>query len=78
MPKVKASLKNKISEICKKYSDYSRDGELCCNVCAHKITFTHSHGSFTAKSHFESNKHQNLKKTGKIQEIVSVALQRAN
>ncbi len=78
MPKVQSSLKSKIVEICKKYPDYSREGEdLYRNVCAHKINFNHtlqSTSANVAKSHFESKKHQNLKNSGKIQETLPVVL----
>ncbi len=64
MPKVQSSLKSKIVEICKKYPDYSREGEdLYCNVCAHKINFNHTHGANVAKSHLGS------KKTSKSEEF---------
>ena len=53
MPKVQSSLKSKIIEICKKYPDYSREEDLYCNVCAHKINFNHTHGANAAKSHLE-------------------------
>jgi hypothetical protein len=35
-----------------------------------KIKFSHTHGSYTAKCHLESNKHKNLKKSGKKQENI--------